>query len=843
MPKVKVIRPDNMQGGFFENLSPPTRGVGKQQLLPKLAASLRDLPFLLCGPPGCGKKSMLTIAAEDAYLNLGIYDLGQISNEERTKQHLLVRVVYEFGGRQERNMINGKKTLLALYGAEHLDNEGAAFVRKFNVVLISTERTDPLKRQFGDRMLWVKRLTNPEMKHFVNNQFPDASHDQIQRATQLAHGDMRQAQFHMTFLMNLSTSSVDAARHVFFDVQDALCKGATKELDYHCRRWTSENHLLVGKTIDEHAAFSEELTTAALIEDPEFEHDAPNCIGNTADVVTGLAVRKLVGYKRVHFALRDPTVVESQRAVNCNYYKYPEINNDLRKYFAQLEGTAEEGTAKLCDAISWKRHRYVGAPSEPPQSDPFTDQSAKSEAAVTPESSSQAASSTDAVILLECKKFCIKSTAPFQTATDKELDTMACGPPVQNTRNRSEVIVECTDEDLRANYNKLKREGVFGVVVAKFRNGIAALVIKDKTKELKFNGTVRALAQGRRSNETVIALTRLFTTAAKSYGNIALAKKSADNEMPDFEDACNELSGVDTASFRAIHANALKARKYDRMTPLQEAVVTYTADLKDWLACKEDAESMIFNMSSSGPHFLNNFKREMILQLTGIHYEPGGGILKTTLKDVISKQQTPTKPPLCYSKTMIFVGRASTGKSEFVHGLCREFCQRHGKDKYGMSGSIDPYGLMTKSGKMKELGAIGLYDFELKSKINNRLSCEESKNLLYVKERAHIGARYHQAVFYEYVPRLWAINMGRDENGEEDPSEWFRTEHLQGLVHLVHEDLEGLNNGSEHNKAIARRAIIFIIDECLFERDAQGATDAAAVRFWEEGKINATPLE
>ena len=116
--------------------------------------------------------------------------------------------------------------------------------------------------------------------------------------------------------------------------------------------------------------------------------------------------------------------------------------------------------------------------------------------------------------------------------------------------------------------------------------------------------------------------------------------------MPDFEDACEQLSGVDAATFRALHANALKARKYDRMTPLQEAIVTYTMDLKDWLACKEDAESMVFKMGDPGPHFLDNFKRNTVLNLRGVHYETGSGILRTTLKDAISQPQTPTKPPL-----------------------------------------------------------------------------------------------------------------------------------------------------------------------------------------------------
>lgn len=129
------------------------------------------------------------------------------------------------------------------------------------------------------------------------------------------------------------------------------------------------------------------------------------------------------------------------------------------------------------------------------------------------------------------------------------------------------------------------------------------------------------------------------------------------------------------------------------------------------------------------------------------------------------------------------------------------------------------------------------------SNINNRLSREEAQGLLYVKARAHIGTRYHQAVFYEFVPRLWAINMGSDPQGGADPSEWFRAEHPEGLAMLVQEDDEGLKQSAGHEQAIARRVVISVVDSCLFESGAQGATDALAVAAWEEGMCNATPLD
>ena len=50
-----------------------------------------------------------------------------------------------------------------------------------------------------------------------------------------------------------------------------------------------------------------------------------------------------------------------------------------------------------------------------------------------------------------------------------------------------------------------------------------------------------------------------------------------------------------------------------------------------------------------------------------------------------------------------------------------------------MSASIDPYGLMAKIGMIKELGAIALYDFEMKAKLNNWLSVDEAKGCFMLK--------------------------------------------------------------------------------------------------------------
>ena len=90
MPRVKL--PIDWVAGTDE-LPEPILGAGKQHLLPKIVNSMKNLPFLFCGPPGVGKKSLIRLAAQR--LNLKVectYDLGQISGEKQASQELLQKV-------------------------------------------------------------------------------------------------------------------------------------------------------------------------------------------------------------------------------------------------------------------------------------------------------------------------------------------------------------------------------------------------------------------------------------------------------------------------------------------------------------------------------------------------------------------------------------------------------------------------------------------------------------------------------------------------------------------------------------------------------------------------------
>ena len=323
---------DKVEGGFI-TVPSPTPGVGKIQLLPKLADALKELPFLLCGPPGTGKHNLLKLATENAKLGMSTYDLGHISAKStgKVRYNDLFKMLNNSGGKLQTNLF-GVKSLLVLQGGEHLNTEAAQLVRKYDVVILANERTAPLRTVFGDRTVWANRLTKEELSRSLRTLHPNATDNQIYSAVRVADGDLRKGQRELQF----GGGNVDKAGHVYFDVQDALCKGARRDMSAPCRAWLLHNHCRVDKSLEEHATFAENLSAAELLaehnsmdsESERFEADS------MAECVAGMATRKLVGYKRVNFSLENPPDRSSFPIKSAAPQKLCQEKAQLESYFA-----------------------------------------------------------------------------------------------------------------------------------------------------------------------------------------------------------------------------------------------------------------------------------------------------------------------------------------------------------------------------------------------------------------------------------------------------------------------------------------------------------------------------
>ena len=457
----------------------------------------------------------------------------------------------------------------------------------------------------------------------------------------------------------------------------------------------------------------------------------------------------------------------------------------------------------------------------------------------------QTPSGTVGKVLLNTNQLAVKKVEPYVFANEQSV-TYDCGDIIAHSRNRCEVIVEfAANANTETVFNNLERQaGVQGVMVSHFENIVVAVVFKDRNRDVKFNGILKTVCKGRRSDDATARIIQLFRKAKSGHSNINIELKSdqtnEDGKIPDIKEVFKRLIEAKEQDLIEMVCHARKAKLYNEMTLWDRAILTYESKLTRWIQLKEEAVSTLRNIEKPGHHpHLRDFKKSVLLPLQGVHYDLNEGLRTISFIDAILKEEAPQKPPLMYSKTLIFVGNSQTGKSELLHALCRECCERAGMTKYSIGGSIDPLGILTKVGFMDSIAAIALHDFEMKSKGGQWLPAEEAKSMLYVKEDGHVTCRYHQAILPPFVPRFWAVNYGLFTNGQVDVGSWFRGNNLHGLDWLVNKDEDMLRRADQHNQAIARRAVIFRVDENLYAKKKRAATDLAAYAKWQEMMENA----
>ena len=123
---------------------------------------------------------------------------------------------------------------------------------------------EELRSRFGNRTVWVSKLTPNETMIFLNKRFPKLQNEQqlVEAIACISNGDLRQAQIQVEF----QSGQKDRPSHTYFDAQDALCNGTGESRDYSAAVWVQENHTQDEKSIEEHALLASNFASFDALE-------------------------------------------------------------------------------------------------------------------------------------------------------------------------------------------------------------------------------------------------------------------------------------------------------------------------------------------------------------------------------------------------------------------------------------------------------------------------------------------------------------------------------------------------------------------------------------------------
>ena len=339
--------------------------------------------------------------------------------------------------------------------------------------------------------------------------------------------------------------------------------------------------------------------------------------------------------------------------------------------------------------------------------------------------------------------------------------------------------------------------------------------------------------EGRTSNADIVRVWE-GSKGADFKTNMREQTLEIEGEMPDMEQAVKMYydQGYTADCWSVVHGNALKARKEGNMTSFQNTIVTCGHDMENLVKAKPIASQVTFSVEDTR-HFINDFIKQRVFNLKGVHLvqqaDASWKIQEITLGEILWQQMDKHKAFGLYNeKTLIFNGMASMGKTEFVKALGAELARRKECTLFG-AGAICRFGFVTYKGGMKDIGCFIFDDFELSTRgSTHRITPEEMKHLLYVKDNGNVPAFYHTAIFPANKPRMWCINY----KSAMEPSSWFeKYSYLDGLTNLVKRSHAFFSNPcvDQTDIAIARRAVIFNVDQLLFQRKFEATTDNAEI--------------
>jgi energy-coupling factor transporter ATP-binding protein EcfA2 len=373
-----------------------------------------------------------------------------------------------------------------------------------------------------------------------------------------------------------------------------------------------------------------------------------------------------------------------------------------------------------------------------------------------------------------------------------------------------------------------------GLLAAGLQGATVCLAIKDKNKRLH---------PGAEYEISTLMPTKVKLTDAKISEVVQLLFKHA--HVRNFDCEAHQAGFIpDFEQMTGWLVEQLRSRKYmelvfecKRLIALgransyeQTLVKVSPAQMKEFADHFEQGCQCLRRVDDAAAKtYPRDFAKEVPM-LRGVLWNDNGGIRAVTLEQVLDERYE--ESTLAQQRTLIFVGRASCGKTTLLRALAREVSHRAGLEVFAESTALDPFGVMTRAGLTKDIGAVCLNDFDLMTCLNQSFTIEMGKALLDVKDATSFNARYHCATLPAGRPRMWAVNPESvDEAGQPMWASWFhRSEASAPLAALVDEQDHTIRGMSESAKAIVRRAVVFKVDAPLYEARPPAVEDPEHAR-------------
>ena len=163
--------------------------------------------------------------------------------------------------------------------------------------------------------------------------------------------------------------------------------------------------------------------------------------------------------------------------------------------------------------------------------------------------------------------------------------------------------------------------------------------------------------------------------------------------------------------------------------------------------------------------------------------------------------------PLAYRKMAFLVGENGAGKTTLVCALGRSFCIRRAQEYFVLTKTLDPIGVLTRTGQNRTAACFIFDDFSLRLHTGALMTTQQAKALTDARGPCGYDARYHDAIIPEGVARFAAVNLGL-RNDVPDMGHWFEQNGQEVLACLARRDVEGILSRSDDEQALAWRVVI-----------------------------------